>query len=242
MFVYIRGAASNSSWRQAAGDPHHLHRILHALLPERVGVHDFVGQRQLVVDGVEMADGGVDVDRLDRIAAGEMDAVEILRELHEVAKALAVAGAPAAVEVHGVRRARTLTKIMASPPTVTLRSGLRGVMVEARRRLLHLLHDEGAVHAHALRVHVDVAAGVLQDAAAPRCSGRGCRSPRGCASRRCGCARPLLVERLDRPVAVLRDRPWHLMDGGGAGAAAIAGAPAGTAPAPLLWFSERRRA
>ena len=29
--------------------------------------------------------------------------------------------------------------------------------------LLHLLHDEGAVHAHALRIHVDVAAGILQD-------------------------------------------------------------------------------
>jgi len=69
-------------------------------------VHNLVGQRQLVVDAVEVADRSVDVDRLDRIAAGEMDAVEILRELHQIAKALAIPWPPAAVEVHGVRWAR----------------------------------------------------------------------------------------------------------------------------------------
>ena len=42
------------------------------------------------------------------------------------------------------------------------------------------------------------------------------------------------VERLDRPVAVLRDRPRHLVDGAAAGAAQISGAAAGAPRAALL--------
>ena len=113
----------------------------------------------------------------------------------------------------------TLTKSIASPPTVTLRSGLRGVIVEALRRLLHLLHHEGAIHAHALRVHVDVAAGVLQDLQRFLVQEEDADLLEDAHRAVVDALDALLVERLDRPVAVLRDRPRHLMDGGGAGAA-----------------------
>ena len=44
-------------------------RVQIALAPERIGVDRLVGQRQHVEQRVEMADRGVDVGRLDRIAA-----------------------------------------------------------------------------------------------------------------------------------------------------------------------------
>ena len=112
---------------------------------------------------VEVADRGVDVDRLDRVAAGEVDAVEVLRELHEVAEAFAVAGPPAAVEVHGVRRAGHIDEEHRVAADRHPALGVARRDVELPRRLLDLLHHKGAIHAHALRIHVDVAAGVLQD-------------------------------------------------------------------------------
>ena len=48
---------------------------------------------------------------------------------------------------------------------------------------------------------------------------------------------PSCVERLDRPVAVFRNSPGRLMDGGSAGALAIPRPPAGATPAPLCVFS-----
>jgi hypothetical protein len=77
MLVYIRGLASNSSWVSPPGDAHHLHHVLDPLGAEAVGVHDLVGERQLVEEARRDAARGVHVDRLHRIAAGEMDAVEV---------------------------------------------------------------------------------------------------------------------------------------------------------------------
>ena len=104
MLVKRRGLLSNSVAAEAAGDAGHLDHVLDPLGAEAVGVHDLVGQRQLLEEAVEVADRGVDVDRLDRIAAGDVDAVEVLGELDEVAERGEVADAAAAVEVHAVRR------------------------------------------------------------------------------------------------------------------------------------------
>ena len=64
-----------------------------------------VGQRQHVERGVDVANRGVDVDRLDRIAGDEVDRVEHLAELQQVVEADVVAGAANAVEPDEVRRA-----------------------------------------------------------------------------------------------------------------------------------------
>ena len=133
----------------------------------------------------------------------------------------------------------TLTKSMASPPTVDRALRIARRDREALRRLLHLLHDEGAVHAHALRIHVDVAAGILQDLQRLLVEEEDADLLQDAHRAVVDALDPFLVERLDRPVAVLRDRPGHLVDGGGAGALTIAGAPAGAAPAPLLWLRQQ---
>jgi hypothetical protein len=47
----------------------------------------------------------VDVDRLDRVAAGKVDAVEILGELHQVAEGFAISDPAPTVQIHRIRRA-----------------------------------------------------------------------------------------------------------------------------------------
>ena len=47
-----------------------------ALLAQRIGVERLVGQHRHVAQRIEMADRGVEIDRLDRIARDEVDAVE----------------------------------------------------------------------------------------------------------------------------------------------------------------------
>ena len=112
--------------------------------------------------------------------------------------------------------------------------------------LLDLLHDEGAVHANALRIHVDVAAGILQDLQRLLVQEEDADLFEDAHRAVVDALDPFLVERLDRPVAVFRDRPGDLMDGRRAGALTIAGAPARAAPAPLLelvssWLAHRPR-
>jgi hypothetical protein len=55
-----------------------------SIAPETVGVDRLVGQRQHVEQRVEMADRGGNVDRLDRIAADEMNRIETLPKPDEV--------------------------------------------------------------------------------------------------------------------------------------------------------------
>ena len=54
-------------------------------------MHGLVGQRQLVIDNVEVADRGVDIHRLHGVSASKVDAVEILRQLQQIGAHFAVA-------------------------------------------------------------------------------------------------------------------------------------------------------
>ena len=175
----------------------------------------------------------MDVDRLDRIAAGEMDAVEILRQLQEVAEALPVARPPAAVEVHRVRWARHVDE---EHLVAAHRHGVRRV---ARRDgeggggFRDLLHHERAIHAHALFGHFDVAAGLLEDVERLLVQEEDADLLQDAHGAVMDARDALFVERLDRPVAIVRDRPRHLMDSAAARTAQISGAPAGAPRAPL---------
>src|SRR3546814_8779895 len=91
----------------AAGDPHHLDAVLDALAPQRVGVQRLVGHGQDVAQRLQVADRGVDVDRLDRVAAEHVDGVELVAEPDQVLEVPAVADAPAAGEVGDVDRKST---------------------------------------------------------------------------------------------------------------------------------------
>ena len=99
---------------------------------ERVGVDRLVRQRQHVEERVEMADRGVDVDRLDRIAAPEMHGVERLPEPEEVLEVVPVAGPAAAVAVGDVGRAtRPSRRRDGRRRSTRLRAGIARVQREA---------------------------------------------------------------------------------------------------------------
>ena len=108
----------------------------------------------------------MDVDGLHRVAAGDVDAVEVLRQPHEVAEVVHVADAAAAVEVHGVRRRGDVDEAHVAAAHGDAAGGVARGDVEPARGLCHLLHDEGAVHADGDAV--DAAAGGGEDSRAPR--------------------------------------------------------------------------
>src|SRR5439155_26619705 len=89
----------------AARDTGDLDAVADAFLAQRIGMEGLVGQYRHVAQSFEMADRGMDVDRLDRIARNEADAVEMLRKLQKIAVIGMVAGAPAIVEIGAVGRA-----------------------------------------------------------------------------------------------------------------------------------------
>jgi len=76
--------------RQPGCNPRHLHHVFDALRAQRIGMHDLVGQRQLFIEAIQMPDRGVDVDGFHRIAARDMDAVEVLRQLDEFPECLEI--------------------------------------------------------------------------------------------------------------------------------------------------------
>ena len=94
---------------EPAGNAHHFHHVFDALGAKRIGMDHLVGQHQLVIQAVEMADRGMDVHRLDRIAAGKMHAVEILGQLDEIAIACGRRSC-APIEIGAVRRRGDIAK------------------------------------------------------------------------------------------------------------------------------------
>ena len=70
MMVKTDGSSSSCSREMPRRDAGDLDAVDIALLAERIDVEHLVGQRREVADAFEVAHRGVDVDRLDRIAAG----------------------------------------------------------------------------------------------------------------------------------------------------------------------------
>ena len=75
--------------RMPARNADHLHHVFDTFLAQTIRVHRLIGQGQLVIEHIKVAHRGVDILRLHRIAAGKVDAVEILRQLQQVATHLA---------------------------------------------------------------------------------------------------------------------------------------------------------
>ena len=99
------------------------------------------------MDGVEMADRRMDIDRLDRIAAHEVDDVERLAQPDEIVEVLLVADPPAAIEVGDVgwRRDRPERHPVAADAQVV--GGVPGVERELRRRGPDALEHEVPIEA-----------------------------------------------------------------------------------------------
>ena len=107
--VNTDGSTSSVAVVDAPRDADHLEDVEVALAPERVAVDGLVHERQRVVRRVQVAHAVMDVDRLDRVAGQEVDAVERL------ARGAAGSGSPRGCRCagHGPGRRRS-----AASPTV----------------------------------------------------------------------------------------------------------------------------
>ena len=135
---------------EAAGEASHLDRVGDPLPAQRVGVDRLVGECQQVPQRVEVADRGVDVDRLDRVAGEEMDRVEHLAEPDQVLVVGPVADSPATIEVRDIRRGRNRPERGPVATDLEVVGGVRGVERELRRRGLDPLEDHVPVESDAL--------------------------------------------------------------------------------------------
>ena len=229
---------------QPAGDAGHLHHVLDPLGPQRIGVHDLVGQCQLLVQAIEVPDRGVDVDRLDWVAPCHMDAVEILRQLHEFLERLEVARPLAALQIPGIRRGRDVDEDHVLAAQRDLARGVAGRDRELLGDGLEHLHHEGLVHPDVRAL--DLAACLLQDRhrfGVQELDPDLRQDPHRPAMDRHDSVH---VQRLGRTVGIDGNAPGHLVDRGGSGAALVARpAPGAAAAACILvhrgtpWFAGR---
>ena len=102
---------------------------------------------------MEVADRGVHVDRLDRVAADEVDALEHLRQPAEVLVVGAVAGAPAAIEVARVGRRSDGAEREPSPPMCSECAGFHECSVNSAGAVTINCLDHRRVERHLLLAH-----------------------------------------------------------------------------------------
>ena len=112
-----------------------------------------------------MAHRGMQVHRLDRIAAGAMDDVVALCQFHQVAKVLLVARAPPALHVRAVGWAGYLCKgqVVATDADIALR--VTRMQGEFGGASFNGLQNQMAVKAHALGAFAHIGTGFFQNLA-----------------------------------------------------------------------------
>ncbi len=124
-----------------------------------------VGQDGEVAHAFQVPDGGVDVDRLDRIAAGAVDDVVHLGEPQEIAVVVLIARSPAPVDIRCVwsRGHHRDDEIVAAEDDIVVR--VASVQRELRRRVADQLQDHVRVEAHAFGALQHVGPVCLHDGA-----------------------------------------------------------------------------
>jgi hypothetical protein len=165
MTVNSDGSRSSVLIVKPARNSDHLDGVEDALAPEAVGVNGLVGERQHVEQRVEMADGGVNVGRLDRIAADEMNRIETLPEADEVLIVPLVAGPQPAGAIKRIGGARHGAESDVAPANREIARRFARVQLELLRREADVRLDEIGVEADATRGWIDVRAGALQHCA-----------------------------------------------------------------------------
>ena len=121
-----------------------------------------VGERQHVEQRVEMTDGGMKVDRLDRIAADKMDRIETLSEAYEVLIVARIAGPPPAGAVERIGSARNGAESDVAPANQEIARRIARVQLELPRREADVRLGEIGIEANAARGRIDVGAGAFQ--------------------------------------------------------------------------------
>ena len=110
-----------------------------------------------------MAYRSVQIHRLHRITAGQVDDVVALRQLDQVAEILLVARAPAVVHVRAIGRAGDLGKRQIFAANVYIAFRVARVQRELGRAGFDGLQNQIAVKTHPFRAGFDISPGFFQD-------------------------------------------------------------------------------
>ena len=136
-------------------DARHLEHVAVALAAEAVAVQHLVGEGEHVERRLEMADRVVQVDRLDRVAADEVDDVERLAEPQQIAERRPVTRPADAVEIDEVRWATDRSEREVVTADRQRAVGVPRVHLERRRARLDQLDHELGVEADAVGAGLD---------------------------------------------------------------------------------------
>ena len=108
-----------------------------------------------------MARVGMYIDRLDRVAADEIDDVESLRQAQKIAVVFEVAGASSALEIGTIGRAGNRGEIYRIAPNQAVTFRIRGVQRKFRWNGFDSLQQLVAIEVYALRIPVHARAVLL---------------------------------------------------------------------------------
>ena len=131
--------------------------VRNLLATARENERHLVGQQQLRARDLEVADVHRYVLRL-HAAPQHVDRLEALAQLHQVAKVLERAGAPAALDVHDVRRSGSRRKSHGASGQRHRAGRIDRVQCKVARRGGQRLGDQPPVHAHHQRRFIDLRA------------------------------------------------------------------------------------
>ena len=126
-------------------------------------MYQLVCQRKHVEQAIEVADGRMQVDRLNGITANKMQAVKALGQSQEVLVVRTVSDAPATVQIGDIRRARDLTKRRIRLTEHELTLFIAGGHHDAMRCFGNLLHHKPAIHPDRWRIITNIAACLLEN-------------------------------------------------------------------------------
>ena len=149
--------------RDSAGDAGDLDAVADALGAQRIGVERLVGQRHNIAQGFEMADRGMHIGGLHRIACDKADAIEKLRQFQKLLIVGPVAAAPAAIKVRTVGRAADSAEHHGIAAHALIILGIARMEIEFSGRCGNHLFNHGGIKAHPLAIKLGT--GILQNLA-----------------------------------------------------------------------------
>ncbi len=120
------GSSANCSTSTPRANPDDFETVEDPLAAKRICVEHLVREGHEGCQAIEVPGGRREVDRFDRVAAVQVDDVEVLAELDQLDEVLEVAGAtPAVRDRRNWERKPPCAKLMWLPPIVRLCIGLR---------------------------------------------------------------------------------------------------------------------
>ena len=141
---------------QTMGNPRHLNRIGYTLFPKRVDAIGFVGQRDVILNAIQMADRCMNIHGLHGIPTCDVQDVVHLCQSQKVAVVLLVAYPAAPVSIRAIRCTchHIKNNVVSTHSDVVL--SISGMQREFRRHSCNGLNDQIRIKTHTRLAFPDI--------------------------------------------------------------------------------------